>query len=127
MGKKHFARKRKTNVVCMPCCTCICISLLHKLILYHLEDQKLLLWNTLITLKCSWLFQLFSFFTYFVFTYYFFITMENVISGDKDVNSSPYSSLAIKVGGQTFDTSHHTYLWRCRWAMEFIAVVRTKL
>ena len=43
LGKKHFARKRKTNVVCMPYCTCICISLLHKLILYNLEDQKLLL------------------------------------------------------------------------------------
>ena len=109
----------------MPCRTCICISLLHKLILYHLEDQKLLLWNTLITLKCSWFFKLFSLFTYFVFAYYFFTTIfktkENVISGDKDVNSSPYSLLAIKVGRRTFDSSHHIYLWRCRWAMELIA------
>ena len=41
-------------------------------------------------------------------------------------HSSPYSSLAMMVGRWTFVCSHHVYLRRRRWAMEFINVVGTK-
>ena len=41
LDKIHFLRKKKRSV-CMPCRTSICISLLHEVILYHLEDQNCL-------------------------------------------------------------------------------------
>ena len=47
MVKKHFWRKENK-------CWCICISVLHKLILYHLQDQNFRHFpNTLITIKRS--------------------------------------------------------------------------
>ena len=42
-------------------------------------------------------------------------------------SSPPYSSPVMKAGRRTFDSSHHIYLRRRRWAMELIAAVGTKL
>ena len=41
--------------------------------------------------------------------------------------SSPYSSLAMKVGRRTFDSSHHIHLRRRSWATKLITAVGTKL
>ena len=53
LGERDY-EKEKTNVVCMPCRTCICISVLQKLILVLVQDQNFRYFpNTLIAIKCS--------------------------------------------------------------------------
>ena len=67
--------KEKTNVACIPCRTRICIFVLDKLILYHLEDQNFLpfskhtdYYEVFLVLKLLSLFRYFVSHTFFLIT-----------------------------------------------------------
>ena len=86
--------KEKTNVVCMPCRTCICISVLHELI-FAIFQTHWFLWSV------------HSFLNYFdssdililptLFLMKILKIKENVISCDKDITKITWSTLNLYI------------------------------
>ena len=69
---KNIFRENEKKCCLFADNTCICISLLHKPILYHLKDQTFLLFSKHTDYyKMLWFFKLFPLFRYFVFAHFF--------------------------------------------------------